>query len=177
MRLNHWLTRVILSGVLLLTMTACNSEYLQDKEFYAEDPEFRIDEEAQILDTVEHRSILDVMARYRQALVKKDFGTINRLVADDYYDNGSTTNTTRDDYGREQLDEIFELLANHADSIQYRMTIKNVEIVRGRARVDYEYRYAYQYRIDEEISWDAGVEVNRVELKRVGEDWRIVSGL
>lgn len=179
MRANRWLIRswIALTLWALMLGPGCASDYIRDDNFRPEEPEFRIDEAAQIVDDEAHRSILEVMAQYRQALTKKDFGTINRLIAPDYYDNSATTNTTKDDYGREQLGEIFEMLANHAESIQYRVTIKDVEIVRDQAYIDYEYRYAYQYRVGEDVSWDAGVEINRVSLKQVDGQWKIVSGL
>ena len=53
-----------------------------------------------------------------------------------------------------------------------RVVVKGAE-----AFIDYEYRYAYQFKVGEEESWDAGVEVNRLELKRVNDQWKIVSGL
>ena len=180
MRLTQWMIRLALImtlGATVATFTGCASEYIRGEDFYVEDADFRIDEEAKIKDTVENREILDVMAKYRQAIVKKDFGTLNRIIAEDYYDNASTTNTTRDDYGRAQLDELFEMLANHAESIQYRIIIKDVRVERDEAFVDYEYRYAYQFKIGEEVSWDAGVEVNRVTLKQQEDSWKILSGL
>lgn len=163
--------------MLFCVLSACAPGYIQDKNFHAEDTEFRIDEEAEIVDSEEHRDVLEVLLKYRQALVRKDFGELNLLISDDYYDNGSTTNTTRDDYGKQQLTDLFELLANHADNIQYRITVKNVEVEQTQAYVDYEYRYAYQFKVGEEESWDAGVEVNRVELKLINAQWKIVSGL
>lgn len=162
---------------LTLGLGACASEYIQDENFEKEDTEFRIDNEARISDNEQHREVLGVLVRYRQALVRKDFGEINQLISDEYYENASTTNTTRDDYGREQLGEVFELLANHAEQIQYRITVKSLEIKNDLAFVDYEYRYAYQYKIGEEVQWDAGIEVNRVELRQVQDKWMIVSGL
>ncbi|CAN0217933.1 unnamed protein product [Laminaria digitata] len=178
MRLTQWLVRLTLLLTLSMTTFGCASEFIRGEDVYKDDVDFIIDDEAKIRDTSENRAILDVMAKYRQAMVKKDFGTLNRIIDDGYYDNGSTTNTTRDDYGREQLDELFEMLANHAESIQYRITIKEITIERSEAFVDYEYRYAYQFKVGEEISWDAGVEVNRVTLQRKNEDeWKILSGL
>lgn len=178
MRLSNWLIRIVLLLTLSTTLIGCASEFLRGEEFHSEDVDFLIDDEARIRDTQEHRAVLEVMAKYRQAIVKKDFGTLNRLVSAEYYDNASTTNTTRDDYGRQQLDELFEMLANHAESIQYRITIKDVLIERGEAFIDYEYRYAYQFKVGEELSWDAGVEVNRVTLRKISdEQWQILSGL
>ena len=156
----------------------CASGFIEDDNFYEQDSEFQIDQEARIRDTLEHRQALDVLAKYRQALVRKDFGTLDRLIAEDYYDNSSTTNTTKDDYGRTQLADMFEMLANHAESIRYKIVVKDITLARGVAAIDYEFRYAYQYKVGDTSSWDAGVEVNRVEVKRQQDDvWKIVSGL
>ncbi len=162
---------------LCLVATGCAAGQLQDENFHEEDTEFRIDEEAKIEDNETNREVLEVLLKYRQALVRKDFGELGAMISDDYYDNGSTTNTTRDDYGKEQLSEFFEMLANHSESIQYRVMVKQVQVNKSEAFIDYEYRFAYQFKVGDEESWDAGVDVNRLELKRVGEQWKIVSGL
>lgn len=163
--------------VAAMTLTACGSEFINDDTLYTDDMDFSIDGESRILDTVESREVLDVLAKYRVAIVKKDFGTLNRLVSADYYDNASTTDTTRDDYGREGLSETFELMAQHAESIQYKLTVKGLEIDRGLAHVDYEYSYAYQYRVGDEVAWDSGTDVNRVQFKQVEGEWKIIAGL
>ena len=160
-----------------LGLTACATGLIEDENFHEEEVEFRIDEEASIEDTPSNREVLEVLVQYRSALVRKDFGDLNGLIAEEYYDNASTTNTTRDDYGREQLSEFFEMLANHSQNIQYRVMVKNMGVSRAEAFIDYEYRFAYQFKVGEEESWDAGVDVNRLELKRINDQWKIVSGL
>lgn len=176
--LTSWMSKGFAILLLCFTFSACATGQLQDKNFHTEDTEFRIDEDSQIADTELNREVLDVLQKYRQALVRKDFGELNAMISDDYYDNGSTTNTTRDDYGKAQLSEFFEMLANHAENIQYRVMVKRVVVNDTEAFIDYEYRYAYQFKVGEEESWDAGVDVNRLELKRDPNDqWRIVSGL
>lgn len=171
------LTFTLAMLLICLTSVACSPAYLKDENYQKDDMDFRIDEDAKIKDTKSHREVLDVMAQYRMAIVKKDFGTLNRLVAKEYYDNASTTHTTKDDYGRDELKSVFELMAKHTDSIQYRMLIKEISIKKKSARVDYEYRYAYQYKVGDEVSWDAGVEVNRVELRSFDGEWKIVAGM
>lgn len=159
------------------TSIGCAGNFIRGDELYPDDPHFSIDEQAQIEDTTDARQLLDVLFQYRRALVSKDFGTLLRLVSDDYYDNAGTTHTTADDYGRDELDEHFELLANYAQQIRYRIVVKDVQIDGGRAHIDYEFEYAFQYRIGDHETWDAGVDVNRVEFLREGERWRISSGM
>lgn len=160
--------------------TACGQTMLTDKtyEVAAEDRDFRIDKEAKISDTEEAREVLNVLAEYRRSLVRKDFAGVKRLIAEDYYDNGSTTNTTKDDYDGKALPELFEHIAKHTESIQYQVTVKTVSFKHKRAFVSYEYRYAYQYKVGDESSWDAGVEVNQLELVRdKAGAWKIQTGL
>lgn len=163
--------------LMVLSSMACASEFLVDETFEQDDDDFRIDDEAKIADTPEHREMLDVLVQYRQAVVKKDFGTLKELIAPNYYENASTTNTTADDYGHDDMIASFEQVAKHSDQIQYRMVVKRITKKRGQAMIDYEYRYAFQYMVGDETSWDAGVDVNRVTLRKFDGVWKIHSGL
>ena len=170
-------TRFLLGLVLLSAMivtSACSPGYIRPNDIYANDPTFKIDPESRIPDTLETRKVL---AQYRLALVNKDFGTLNRLVSEDYYDNAGTTHTTSDDYGVKELRASFELMASHTEGIQYKVLVKDLTFEEQRAHVDYEYEYAYEYKVGDESTWDAGVEVNRLRLAREGDVWRIVGGL
>jgi membrane carboxypeptidase/penicillin-binding protein len=160
-------------------LSACASGYLNTEDLgLQDDRDFAIDAESKIEDTDDSRKVVRVVADYRSALVRKDFGALRKMIDDEYYDNGATTSTTRDDYGKEQLvSEVFEMVAQHAEAIQYRVTVKDVRVNDDRATVDYEFRYAYQYRVGEELTWDAGVDVNRLEMSRKDGAWKIISGL
>jgi hypothetical protein len=158
-------------------VSGCASRYVQKEDFESAGSGFYIDDEADIEDTPQNREVLGLILQYRNALVKKDIGALKRLIADDYYDNSGTTDTTRDDYGRERLPEIFEIVANHAEKIEYKVTIKHLEYKRNRALVEYEYKYAYKYQVGEKPTWDAGVEMNQVELVSNNGTWKIASGL
>ena len=167
------LTLVVVVGGLV----GCGSAYVQGDDLYADDREFDIDEEAEIEDTEEVREVLDVLYQYREAMVMKDFGSLNRLVSEQYYDNAGTTHTTADDYGYDDLESIFEKMAEYAEEIQYQVVVKDVVVDNYDAHVDYEFEYAYQYQVADQETWDAGIDVNRLELQREGDRWRIVSGL
>lgn len=155
----------------------CASQTIRGDELYKDDPNFRIDEEAKIEDTTRNRKVLDVVAQYRKAVTTKDFGTLKRLVSEEYYDNGGTTDTTEDDYGFERLEEVWELMANHAEEIKYTITIKDVSYQHSRAQISYEYRFAYKYKLEDKPTWDAGVEVNQIQMVKKDDRWRIISGL
>ena len=167
----------ILAALLLVFACGCASPYIQSEDYFADDPGFRIDDEAEIEDSAENLEAINVLLSYRNAIVGKDFALLRRLVSEEYYDNAGTTSTTRDDYGNAQLPEIFELLANHAEDIKYEVVVKDVEVAGDLAFVDYEYEFAYRYGIEGEAVWDAGVELNRLQLRRGPNGWRIVAGL
>jgi hypothetical protein len=166
-------------ALLVCLSVACGPSYLTTKTIgLEEEKDFVIDDEAKILDNDDTRKVTRIVAEYRSALVRKNFGTIRELIAEDYYDNAGTTSTTLDDYGHKELTgTVFEMVASHAENIQYRVTIKDVRVREDRASVDYEFRYAYQYRVGEEMTWDAGIDVNRIEMRKRNGDWKIISGL
>ncbi len=155
----------------------CAAATIQSDEIYADDPAFRIADDSEIEDTTRNREVLDVLAQYRKAVVRKDFGTLKRVISKNYYDNGGTTATTDDDYGYEELANVFERMAQHAEEIKYRVTVRDVTYERERARVTYEYKYAYKYVLGEKPTWDAGTEVNRTEMVREDGRWKIIGGL
>ncbi|RDV38872.1 hypothetical protein DV096_08750 [Bradymonadaceae bacterium TMQ3] len=170
-------TMALMTLIFVTLSLGCASRYITPDALYADDPEFRIDAESEILDTTEAREVLDVLYRYRQAVVDKDYGTLNELVSDDFYANAGTTETTSDDYGRDELVSVLEMTAQHADRIQMAVVVKGLTVEGMRAHVDYEYDYAYQYNVGDMKSWDAGVDVNRLRLVREDDRWKIVSGL
>lgn len=163
--------------LLVALQLACGPGLIRSEDLYNDEQGFRIDQEATIEDTVENRKVLDVMVQYRRALMRKDVGSLRRLVAEDYYDNAGTTTTTADDYDGSNLPEIFEMLSQHAEEIRYAVNVKAMEIKGDQASVDYEYEFAYKYRVGEQETWDAGVDVNRLELASRDGEWKIISGL
>jgi len=168
---------IVLVSASVLSSGACASQTIRDEELYDEQKGFRIADEAEISDNEKNRKVLNVVARYQRALTNKDFGTLRSLIAADYYDNSGTTDTTEDDYGADRLPEIYELMAQHAEEIKYDITIQRVHYERRRALVEYEYEYSYKFEVDDKPSWDAGFDVNQLELVSADGGWKIVSGL
>lgn len=170
------MSRIILA-LLLLGLVGCTTDYLQKDEGFEELNGFDIDREAQIEDTVENREVIGVLVDYRSALITKDVGVLKQLISDDYYSNAGTTNTTIDDYGAVELPGIIELFVKHADEVKYDVVVKAVKVDGRKASVDYEYQYAFRYDVNGQASWDAGVDLNRLELEQREGAWKIVSGL
>src|SRR5690554_6495624 len=134
---------VMMTG--LLAGVGCGTDYIRDDQLYKDDPDFQIDEDSEIEDTLKNREVLDVLATYRKAVVSKDFGTLKRLVSAQYYDNAGTTSTTEDDYNAEDLSKVFEMMAQGAREIRYGVRVREVGVQGDRASVDYKFEYAYKY--------------------------------
>jgi hypothetical protein len=173
-------SRAIGSGTMLLALflVGCASQTIKNDELYQDRPGFRLSEEAEIRDNTKNRQVLDVVAQYQNAVTNKDFAALKRIVSEDYYSNSGTTDTTEDDYGNEQLGDTFEMMANYADEIRYKVKVQSISYKNDRAMVEYEYEYAYKFQVGDKPSWDAGVDMNELELVPEDDgDWKIASGL
>ncbi len=166
-----------LFSILILGFSSCAASHLNTEDHYEDQRGFTIDEEANVDDTLQNREVIDVLLQYRDALVRKDFGSLKRIISTEYFDNGGSTNTTTDDYDTESTPALFEMLAKHTEGIKYKVILKSVEVKDNIAFVDYEFEYAYAYKVGGEITWDAGIDVNRLELTSEDGDWKIISGL
>ncbi|MEZ4459842.1 MAG: hypothetical protein R3E66_08960 [bacterium] len=170
-----WKTLIV--ALVALAATACGPDYLRKESHYADVQGVEIDEQSEIPDTEANRAIVNVLITYRNALIQKDVGSLKRLVSDKYYENAGTTDTTKDDYGAADLNDVFELLASEAEDIKYDVIIKGVEVDGDKASVDYEFKYAYRFTVGDQQTWDAGTDLNRLELLDENGEWKIISGL
>ncbi len=175
--MNHRAIAYWILGCLLAFVLGCGPDYIRTEPHFQAEDGFQVDDAAKIEDSVSHRELLHALVEYRKAIVNKDFGALKSMVADSYYENGGTTDTTKDDYDQERLPKIFEMIAQHSNQIKMEITVKDVGHNGNRGHVDYEYRYAYEYRVGDKSEWDAGVELNRLEFVSEDGAWKIVSGL
>ncbi len=168
----------VLAVSMAMGAIGCASQTIQNDDFYKDRPGFRVAKDAEIPDNTKNREVLDILARYQSAVTQKDFASLERLVSGDYYDNSGTTDTTEDDYSNEALGDTFEMMANYAEEIRYKIKVQDVEYENERALVQSEYEYAYKYQVGDKPTWDDGVDVNELDLIPDGEGgWKIASGL
>lgn len=164
--------------LLALFLVGCASQTIKNDELYKDRPGFRLAKDAEIRDNTKNRQVLDVVAQYQNAVTNKDFAALKRIVSEDYYSNSGTTDTTEDDYGREQLGDTYEMMANYAEEIRYKVKVQSISYENNRALVEYEYEYAYKYQVGDKPSWDAGADMNELELVADKDGgWKIASGL
>lgn len=146
----------------LLVVGACATTYLPG---------------TRIVDTPEHRELLDLLERYRQALEAKDAATIVGLASPRYFEDLGTPETG-DDYGYEQLAQhVLKDSFAHADQIFVTLTIDRLEAAGERAEVDVRFEYRAHLRFPAGDKWINDTEFNRFELAREDGRWKFLRGL
>jgi ketosteroid isomerase-like protein len=159
-------------GLALVGLVACGPSHLTEFET------LRFDKEAQVKDSSQNREVLEVVNAYRVAMEKRDVSALRGLVSAEYYENAGTTETTSDDYGAAGVPDALSRLSEQVRSLNLEMVVKEVEVEGDRAYVVYEYVWNYRYEVSEAPQWEAGRDVNRMELVRdEGGLWKISRGL
>ena len=163
--LNIFLSTLTLTGLLV---AGCGPSLIEDEI---------IDREAEIIDTPENRQIVNTVEQYRQALVQRDIGTLRSMVSESYYENASSTDSNKDDYGSEYFDELLAILSEHVLEVHYDIRIMEIELVGDLARVRYVFNARYRYSVAGIERWSAEEDVNQLTLRREQHGWKITEGM
>jgi hypothetical protein len=158
----HFILRVTLLGALTLT-AACTPKFIKGTTIdYSPDKQ----------------EVSAFIERYRQALESLDFDTIKDMASQNYYENGSTTDDPSDDYDFNGLMKILMGMKRTVKAVKYSITIKNIEVAKTGAAVDYEYSGQFLFSSNNQDRWSTKSDKNRITLtkNKLGE-WKIVSGL
>jgi hypothetical protein len=100
------------------------------------------------------------------------------LISRQYYENSSTTDTTADDYGYEELvQQVLPKLLDNIKHVQYRIQVRRIEVDGNRAIAEYEYFYKFQYAEGGRERWISRNDFNRLDLVFEEGSWKIVAGL
>lgn len=157
-------------------------------------------------DTSENRSVVAFCERYRHAVEGRDARALLGLASPRYFEDGGTP-AGDDDYGYDGLQRLLNAWSQEVREVRYEIRYRriNPDPENGnRVLVDYTYTGSYTLRRpqgasepepgggpslhidpvrgstassrDDEV-WFRRVADNRLELERVGEEWRIVSGM
>ena len=138
----------------------------------------RVENDAEILDTDENRDVLRVVNAYRLALKNRQTEDIDALISDEYYENGGTSDTAEDDYGRSGVPQALQRLEEQVKEVNFDIIIKDMQVQEDRAWVVFEYLWNYKYHVGDVPKWESGRDVNRIDLVRKdGGDWKITRGL
>lgn len=163
---------VLAGGVAAVALSACGPSHINTIDGV------QIDGEAAIVDTNSNREVLQVVSEYHDALERRDGQLLELLVSDDYYENSGTAESTEDDYGRASLAEVLSRFTDAVQHLTLEITVKDLRVEGDRAQVFYEYTYNCLYKVGEVPRWDAGRDVNRMDLVRTSAGaWKITRGL
>lgn len=129
-------------------------------------------------DTPDNRAVWNVIEQYRQAMENRDGDALRTLVSRQYYENASTTDTSTDDYGYQELDEkVLPILRDNIKKVQYRILLRSIRVDGQRAYAEYEYYFKFQYSEGGRDQWIARNDFNRLDLVLEDGVWKIVAGL
>lgn len=127
-------------------------------------------------DNDENRRVVNFVEEYRHAMEARNPGQILRLVSEDYYDDNGTP-TTEDDIDYGMLQDRLARLDGDVLEVRYEMRYRRVIYRSDRVLVDFTYTGRFKVRGPEGERWSRRLADNRLELVRVGGEYRIISGL
>ncbi|MBN1947252.1 MAG: hypothetical protein JW797_16395 [Bradymonadales bacterium] len=169
MRVINLTPGVVLLSLVLLDLTGCGPALIDDSLVVAED--------AKVEDNEVNREIITLVEEYRRALEDKDLATLRRLVSSNYYENGGTNDTADDDYGYDGLANVLEMYSQNIRQLHLSVQVKQIEVRGNRANVYMDFAYNMLYVVDGQERWQVDRNLNRLELIREGDRWRVLAGL
>jgi len=132
----------------------------------------------EIPDTEENREVYDRVMDYRKAVETRDSDVLLGMTSRDYFENASTTDNSRDDYGYTELrDTVIPKFRDHVAEVQFRILMRRIEVDGDRANADYEYYYNVRYLEGGVSAWKPRNDFNRLDFVREDGVWRISGGL
>jgi len=127
-------------------------------------------------DTPANREVIDFCESYRHALEQRDVGALLAMASPRYYENSGTPEGT-DDYDITGLREILRDRMPRVHTVRYEFRYRRIFTERDHVMVDYTYSGSFRVETDEGHRWFRRVADNRLELERVGGQFRIVAGM
>lgn len=130
----------------------------------------------ELSDTPEHRALLSVLDRFKQAFEREDVDALVALASPRFYENAGT-NETADDYNYDGLREHFTGHFEKVDKPSLDIHLRDVSIEEDQAIVDYRYVARYLMKLPSGEKWKVTDDINRMKLVREDDDWKILSGM
>jgi ketosteroid isomerase-like protein len=153
--------RWFLSFVLLVSVLACEPEVYKG---------------TQIPSTPENKEVIDVVAKYQKAMEARDLELLLDMATPDYHEDRGTLDKS-DDYGLAELKSTLEQRFSTIQQMRYTVKIKDIKIKGDEAFVDFHYQMLFQFKIGDNARWERAEDDGQLAMKRVGNDWKIYSGL
>lgn len=155
---------LLLAALLGASASACSTRYIGN---------------TRIEDTDENRAILRVVEQYRRAVEDRDVDRIMSLTSDRYFEDPGTPHIPGDDYDKAGLRERLETAFARVQEQRLAIDVRRVQMNDDENEAAVDYRFDYRYRLDlpQGDQWRQQSDLNRMELRLEGDQWKIVSGL
>lgn len=129
-----------------------------------------------IEDTPRNREIIAFCEGYRNALEQRDIGALLAMASPRYYENSGTPEG-EDDYDITGLRDVLRETLPRVQTVRYEFRYRRITEERDRVLVDYTYSGSFRVETEDGHRWFRRVADNRLELERVGGEYRILSGM
>jgi hypothetical protein len=129
-----------------------------------------------VADTPANRDVIEFCESYRHALEQRDLGALLAMASPRYYENGGTPEGT-DDYDIAGLRELLRDRLPRVHTVRYEFRYRRITFEADRILVDYTYSGSFRVEAGEGHQWFRRVADNRLELERMGGEYRIVAGM
>jgi hypothetical protein len=130
----------------------------------------------ELADTPDHRALLKVLDSYRQAFENKDVKSLLSLTSQKFYENSGTSDTG-DDYDHQGLNKHFEEHFKKIKNCSLNLQIKDISVEENKATIDYRYVSRYLMDLPSGEKWQIANDLNRMELVKEDDSWKIMSGI
>ena len=132
---------------------------------------------SQIEDTDENRKVLEFLTRYQRSVQERNVDGIVALCAADYYEDNGNTDAS-DDYSLDGLKKRLTESFGKTKELQLDVFVQLVDRTnQDKIAVAYRYNTKALVAFPAGDKWVTATEVNRIVLRPVDGDFRIVSGL
>ena len=148
--------------LILIALAACGPSYIAG---------------TQIEDTPTNNKVLTILQEYKSGMEKRDAAAIIKLCSTKYFeDNGNAD--PNDDYGYGDLrDRILPDTFKRLSEVQLEVEVREIRVDKDRANADVRFSYRAKMALPAGDKWNVDTQLNRLQLAREGNDWKIVSGL
>jgi hypothetical protein len=131
----------------------------------------------EIDDTDETRAIIAVMDGYRQAFEAKDPERVMSFIAETFEDNAGT-GTPDDDLDYKTLRQALPKQFARAEDLRLEINVKKITLTEDEKGAQAIYYYTTTFRLPglkDKPQSEAGLKM--MQLKKVGDQWKVTSGI
>jgi len=152
----------ILLSMTLLALAACGPKMIPNTN---------------IEDTLETRGVLSVLQAYKHAMETRDADGVLKLCSLKYFeDNGNAD--PNDDYGYKELhDRVLPETFKRLAELTLELEVREITVDKDKAGANLRFSYRARMALPAGDKWNVDAEVNRIELQKEGNAWKITSGL